>query len=79
MNEQNKSNISKGIKVLLFVIAISLGIGGGIGSLNYASLANKVGDPEGIFWLVGIANFVFWVGVIILAIVNKNKKEEGKE
>lgn len=79
MNEQNKSNISKGVKVLLFAIGISLGIAAGVGSFNYATLAKKAGDPDNIFWLVGAVNIAYWVGIIVLAIVKDIKKEEGKE
>lgn len=61
MNEQNKSNISKGIKVLLFLIGISLGVYAGIGCFNYATLAKQGGNPDNIFWLVGIANIIFAV------------------
>lgn len=79
MNEQNKSNISKGIKVLLFLIGISLGVYAGIGCFNYATLAKKFGEPDGIFWMVGLINIIYWVGILVLAIVKDIKKEEGKE
>lgn len=75
----NKSRISKGVKVLLFLIGISLGVYAGIGCFNYATLAKKAGDPENIFWLVGAANIAYWVGILVLAIVKDIKKEEGKE
>lgn len=76
MYMDNKSRISKGVKVLLFAIGISLGIAAGIGCFNYATLAKEAGRPDNIFWLVGAVNIAYWVGVIILALKLDMKKDE---
>ncbi len=76
MNMDNKSRISKGVKVLLFAIGISLGVYAGIGCFNYATLAKEAGKPDNIFWLVGAVNIAYWVGVIILALKLDMKKDE---
>lgn len=61
MNEQGKKNMKWGLEVLLLFIGVSLGIGSAIGCFNYATLAKQAGTPDGIFWLVGLANAIYWV------------------
>lgn len=56
MNNQNKNNVKWGLEVLIFALMLSVGIGASIGCFNYATLAKQAGDPDGIFWLVGIVN-----------------------
>lgn len=74
MNEQNKNNLTKGLKVLLFIIGISLGIASGVGCFNYATLAKQAGNPDNIFWLVGAVNIAYWVAVTVLAIKKSTKE-----
>lgn len=65
MNEQGKNNIKWGLEVLLLFIGISLGVGSAIGCFNYATLAREAGTPDNIFWLVGLANAIYWVFMAI--------------
>ena len=61
MNNENKERMKWGLEVLLLIIMVSLGIAAGVGSFNYATLAKQAGDPDNIFWLVGVANIIFAV------------------
>ena len=61
MNNDNKNRMVEGLEVLLLFVMVSLGIAAGIGCFNYATLAKQGGNPDNIFWLVGIANIVFSV------------------
>lgn len=73
MNEQNKNNIKKGVKVLLFFLFVSLAIAASFGCFNYATLAKKAGEPDNIFWLVGILNLA-WNGYVIYLQAKKMKE-----
>ena len=75
MNDQGKNNVKKGVEVLLLFILGSLAIAASFGCFNYATLAKKAGDPENIFWLVGIANLVY-NGFIIYHIAKMLPKDE---
>ena len=59
MNDDNKKRLEEFGKVLLLVGLIALAILASVGCFNYATLASKAGDPDGIFWLVGIVNIVY--------------------
>jgi threonine/homoserine/homoserine lactone efflux protein len=60
MNDQNKNNLDLGLEVLLLVLGGLLGIMTSAACFNYATLAKQAGDNQDFFWLVGIANLVFW-------------------
>lgn len=60
MNDQNKNNLELGLEVLLLVLGGLLGIMTSAACFNYATLAKQAGDNQDFFWLVGIANLVFW-------------------
>lgn len=74
MYMDNNSRISKGVKVLLFLLGITLGISAGLGCFNYASLAKEAERPDNIFWLVGALNIAYWVACVVLAIKNDTKE-----
>ena len=60
MNQDNKNRMIWGAQVLALFILAAIGIGASFGCFNYATLAKQVGDPEGIFWLVGVGNLAAW-------------------
>lgn len=60
MNDQNKNNLNMGLEVLLLVLGGLLGAMTSAACFNYATLAKQAGDNQNFFWLVGIANLVFW-------------------
>ena len=49
MNEDNKKRMEEFKNVLLLVGLITLAIAASFGCFNYATLANKAGDPDNIF------------------------------
>ena len=59
MNEDNKKRMEEFKNVLLLVGLITLAIAASFGCFNYATLANKAGDPDNIFWFVGFANLAY--------------------
>ncbi len=59
MNESNKERMEEFKNVLLLVGLIALAILASVGCFNYATLAAKAGDPDNLFWLVGLVNIIY--------------------
>ena len=81
MNDDNKKRLEEFGKVLLLVGLITLAIAASFGCFNYATLASKTGDPDGIFWLIGFVNIVY-NGFAVYKISRKlfpKKKAEAKK
>ena len=74
MDKYNKNNVNWGVEVLLLFLLGSLALATSFGCFNYASLAKEAGNPDGIFWLVGVANIVYNAFVIVRRVKEINKK-----
>ena len=74
MDKYNKNNVKWGIEVLLLFLLASMALGASIGCFNYASLAKKVGNPDGLFWFIGIANLVYNAFVIVRRVKEIDEK-----
>lgn len=59
MNESNKERMEEFKNVLLLAGLIALAILASVGCFNYATLAAKAGDPDNLFWLVGLVNIIY--------------------
>jgi len=59
MNDDNKQRMEEIKNVLLLAGLIILAILSSVGCFNYATLANKAGDPDNLFWLVGLVNIIY--------------------
>ncbi len=59
MNDDNKKRLEEFGKILLLLGFITLTIAASFGCFNYATLANKAGEPDNIYWFVGIVNLVY--------------------
>lgn len=60
MNEDNKNRMKWGLEVLLLSLGALLGIIASVGCFDYATLAKQAGEPDNLFWFVGVANLVYW-------------------
>ena len=76
MNPDNKKRMIWGAMVLALFIAAAVGVGSSFGCFNYATLAKETGNPDGIFWLVGVLNLASWGYAIYLGgkAINNFKK-----
>lgn len=73
MNTENKDRLMHGLQVLALFILGGLAVGAAFGCFNYATLAKKTGEPDNIFWLVGILNLA-WNGYVIYMQAKKMKE-----
>ena len=71
MNEIHKGQLKWGVEVLLLFLGAILGITSSVACFNYATMDKS----EGFFWLVGLANIIFW-GVNIFYRARKIYKGE---
>lgn len=74
MDKYNKNNVNWGVEVLLLFLLGSLALAASFGCFNYATLAKEAGNPDGIFWLVGVANIVYNAFVIVRRAKEISKK-----
>lgn len=77
MDNKNKARWGFDLKMIALIALGIIAILSSVGCFNYATLAKKAGDPDNLFWLVGIVN-ILYNGYIIYRLAKK-WKSEGKE
>ena len=70
-------NIKKWLEVMLLGALGFLAILSSVGCFNYATLAREAGNPDNLFWLVGIVNLAY--NAFIIYRIVKTLPKEGKK
>ena len=78
MDEKNKKAWGHDLKMIALLGLGVLAILSSVGCFNYATLAREAGNPDNLFWLVGIVNLAY-NAFIIYRIVKMLPKEEKKD
>lgn len=83
MKEYNKSEDNKKFLTgwLPTALLCFMGLIASVGCFNYATLAKEIGNPDGLFWFIGIGNGIMVLTYTIERVrqfIDEDKKKDFK-